>query len=933
MTSMRSSLTFVLAFGLLAAPALAQDPPKKTPVVREGGIKSIKPGALPPPKVKTPERPLKATPKGKDVPAGKAADDEDAPTSAAARARARLAARRAAPGATKAAEVKSDDDLPAWQRVEPSDEEPTLSKDFIRNCAKLRPGVKVNLDIYDEDLEAVVKLIACLTGQNIILAKSLKGKKITIYSPQKVTAREAYRAFLTALESNGFTISKQGNFLRIIEIKDYATSPGPILPPDRALANEDQMVTQILQLKHIDAGELNEVLSKLATPNAQFIVYQPTNSLIVTELSSNLRKLKTLIAELDVPGGQEELWVYQVLNAEATDIAAKITEIFEQESAGSSPASKARAARASAAKSKAPATATSSKVGESELDARVGKVIADERTNRLLIVASRRSYRKIKSLIEKLDIAIPGDGQIHILQLNNAKATDLASTLSNLSNEARSQRQQANRRTPVRRSGGAAAAAGGDSAALFEGEVSITADEATNALVITANLKDFLALKSVVEELDQRRRQVFIEAVVMEVSITGDRTFGINFHTGADGPEITGESTTIAFNSQPNSEVSTLTFAQSISALNGIGMAADLDLFGIPPFAVMLQAMARSNDINVLSTPHILTTDNEEAEIVVGTTVPFIQSSGYGGLSGLGGLSSGLDGVNTTGLNSVLGSLGGLALPTVVREDVALTLRLTPRINAENAVTLEIDQEVEEVIANDQRLGPTTSKRQVKTTVVVGDQKTVVIGGLQKTKQTTADNGIPILSEIPVLGFFFRNSVRSNERVNLLLMLTPYVIEGPQDFEEIFRRKMEEHREFVARFHKEGDQYVLGLDYGKKHGILEKINQSIGEARREQDLIEDLRRREQGPPLPQELDGLDAGAAVPTAPDGVYARTLDVAPGGLRADGSAASPSIEVRPLPDDAVGNDAFAQADGDLVFIGDPEADDLAATEEAVP
>lgn len=902
----RSLLIGALVVGF-AGPTAAQVP-------GDAEIKPLKKGALPPPtpKVKLPAKPPirgadddETDPKRRTATRLKAGGT-GAPPAVAQRPGGLKSRRTPPPGVSPSPAAATPREVPEWQKVEDRPEEPTLSADFIQNCARLKPGVKVNLDIYDEELEAVVKLIACLTGQNIILSKSLKGKKITIYSPKKVTAREAYRAFLTALEANGYTLSKQGNFLRVIEIKDYARSPDPILGPDRGLANEDQMVTQIIQLKHIDAAEMNDVMGNLTSPHASVIVYQPTNSLIITELSSNLRKLKSLIEQLDVPGGQEELWVYQVLNADAADIAAKILEVFEQESAGSAPKASTPARPKTTRNTKAGGTASgpsNSKVGDSELDAKVGKVIADERTNRLLIVATRRSYRKVKALIEKLDIAIPGDGQIHILQLNHAKASELSSVLSNLSSEAANRRNaSANRRASARRGGAAAAAGGGgDGAALFEGEVSITADEATNSLVITASLKDYLAVKSVVEELDQPRRQVFIEAVVMEVSINGNRRFGVNFHTGAEGPEITGEQTTIAFNSQTNDDVNTLNFAQSISALTGIGMAADLEIagLGVPPFAVMLQALATTNDINVLSTPHILTTDNEEAEIVVGTNIPIIQGSALGGgLGGLGGL-SGLGNIDPTLLNQLgqtggLNSLGALGvgnyLPNVTREDVALTLRITPRINAENAVTLEIDQEIEEVIeGSDSALGPTFTKRQVKTTVVVGDQKTVVIGGLQKTKQTTGDNGIPILSEIPVLGFFFRNSVRANERVNLLLMLTPYVIEGPEDFRAIFHRKMEEHREFVARFHKDGDHYVLGIDYGKKHGMLESINQSIERVREEEELLEELRRREQGPPLPQELDGLDEeeAAAAPSAVDLGELAVEDVPPDLTAAEAEA----------------------------------------------
>jgi general secretion pathway protein D len=254
-----------------------------------------------------------------------------------------------------------------------------------------------------------------------------------------------------------------------------------------------------------------------------------------------------------------------------------------------------------------------------------------------------------------------------------------------------------------------------------------------------------------------------------------------------------------------------------------------------------------NNDVNVLSTPHILTTDNEEAEIVVGDNVPFV--TGFTG--GFGGGSGGLGGLS--------GGLGGLSLPTanVQRQDVALTLKITPRINAANFVTLEVDQVIEEISNIDENKGPTTSKRSVKTTVVVKDQHTVVIGGLQKQKQNNSKSAFPLLGEIPVIGYLFRNSAKRNSRVNLLLLLTPHVIEGPQDFQAIMKRKLEEHQEFIERFNKRGEQLVLGLDYRKKHGVVEAINRVIKEIREEQAVLEEVRRQEKRPPLPQETDGLD----------------------------------------------------------------------------
>lgn len=813
--------------------------------------------------------------------------------------RSKRSAKRDAPGALAQRDAdRGTEKTPRWRQVEDDDEpeRPTLSADFIKNCKRLRPGVKVHLDIYDEDLEAVVKLIACMTGKNIILADSLKGKKITIYSPTLVTVAEAERAFYTALDANGYTVSRRGQFLKIIPSKDYQSQPDGIIPPGANMPpNLDRMETRIVPLRYVDAQEITEVLSKLASPNASFIAYSPTNSLIITELSSNLRKLLELIQMLDVEGSEEQVWIYQVLNADAQDIAQKILEIFEDRRGGGGGGA-ARRPRAASSKSRRSKRSepTATAVGESDTEVSVSKVVADERTNRLIIVATARSYRRIKRLIARLDVAIPGDGQVHIHQLHHAKAEDLANVLSNLSQNA--QQRQAGRR-PARRSrraskGKDGGGGGGDSSAvLFEGEVSITADEDTNTLVITSSLKDYLSLKNVIEVLDRPRRQVFIEAVVMEVSIRNDRKFGLGFHGALEGPTVAGEGVPLIIGHRPG-ELNTLNLA-SAATLQGLAVAAIgpsktiAGLGEIPSFGAILRALATSNDSNILSTPHILTTDNEEAEIVVGQNVPFVSGfvGGAGALQGLGN-------------NNNLGGLGGLGgfFPSVSvqRQDVALTLKITPRINDEDFVTLEVEQVIEEVDSIDPVVGPTTSKRSVKTTVVVKDQNTVVIGGLQRSQQLNSESKVPILGEIPVIGYLFRDTTKTRERRNLLLLLTPHVIEGPDDFRTIFKRKLEEHREFVARFHKKGDVFVVGIDYGKKHGALEAIHQSLKAAREEEELLERLRRQQDGPPLPQDVDGVPIEGDLPPRPSGVIDGEIGPAEGEGAGDGDgedAAGPS------------------------------------------
>ena len=480
---------------------------------------------------------------------------------------------------------------PKWKERKKEKKVNRIAADMIDLCGQVGPNVKFQLDIKDEPLDVVVKLIACLTQKNVIITKGLKSAKLTIFSPKLVTSQEAYRAFLTALEANGLTLSRQGNFLRVVDSNKFMKAPDPFLRESATPPNQDQMVTQIVTLKHVDAGEMKDLIANLASDNAQIVPYAPNNSLIITEIGSNLRKLKALMKELDVPGGQEELWIYQIVHAEAQEIAQKILEVFEKEEKGS----KKKKKRKSRGKKKKGKASVSASVGESDLQARVSKVIADERTNRLLIVASRRSYRKVKKLIERLDIAVEGDGQVHIHQLNHAKAADVSSVLSNLSNEQRSRGSKKRRKSKKRsKKKKKSSSSSSSSAALFEGEVNVTADEDTNALVITASLKDYLALKKVIDVLDRPRRQVFIEAIVMEVSIDNNRQFGLATHAGYN-PSFGGEDG-LALMASPagGSSIIDLTSAASLTGLAVQGPPITVkDQLAL--FRAILRAVASNN--------------------------------------------------------------------------------------------------------------------------------------------------------------------------------------------------------------------------------------------------------------------------------------------------------------------------------------------------
>jgi general secretion pathway protein D len=729
-------------------------------------------------------------------------------------------------------------------------------------------NLRVRLDFPDAELTDVVMWFSTLTGQNFIIADNVQaGKRITIIGPTPVTIQEAYRAFLAALHMNGLTIVPYGSYLRIVPEDRISQQALPFTAPG-TVPRDDRMVTQLVPLDYISASDITALLESMKTDSAIIQVYQPTNTLIITETGTNLRRMLELIERLDQPGGDTR-FIYQVRYASAEELRNVLLEIFgeqqqqQQEVRRDDPRERRRRARDEASE---PARATEAGA------VRVSQIIADARTNQLIIVASPRSYEAIRAMAEALDLPIAGEGQIHVLFLENANAADLASTLQGLTQSVQQAREeeggQRTRRTRVEEDVEAPAAPSGPTTVTttFAGQVSITADEPTNALVVVASLRDFLALQRVVALLDRRRQQVYVEAVIMEVTVTNDGQFGLALNAGAL-PNIGGEDIPI-FGATQLGGLSSIILDPT--ALQGLAVGArgpevegTQGLFGpgigLPSFGAILQALQTDSNVNVLSTPHILTTDNEEAEIIVGENIPFI-SGGTAGFGNLLGASGGLDIGNLANQFSGL-NLGGLGVPSfnVQRESVSLTLRIRPQINESNFVRLELEEIIQDVIAFDELRGPTTSNREARTVVVVQDQQTVVIGGLLEDDITETVEKVPILGDIPVLGYLFRRTTTRVVKRNLLLLLTPYIIRDPSDFREIFRRKMRERQEFLEFFGRESLDYVADIDYSRKNGPLQSIFQTLDEAMRS----EEARRRAQGlhdtPQLGPRLDAAPVG--------------------------------------------------------------------------
>ncbi|MEZ4461864.1 MAG: type II secretion system secretin GspD [bacterium] len=693
---------------------------------------------------------------------------------------------------------------------------------------KKTPGnVRVTIDFRQAQLDEVVKFFSGAMNKNFIISDSINtSKTITIMSPKEVSLNEAYRAFLAALQMNGLTIVPMGSFLKIVESKNAIVEPQTPYESGERIPNEARMVTAIVPIENAALDEIQPVIAKFLTQEATVIPYG--SSLIITENGANLRRVQQLIEKLDKGDSANKIYVYRVLHADATEIETRIEEIFQAQKGGT-------AARSSAAKKK------DSGDGGGELDVTITDIIADERTNQLIIVSDKKSFDRIKEMIEILDVPTAVGGQVHVKFLEYADADELASTLSGLAQGA--QRNNTSSRRTSRAAATAATNSTAEAGSLLQGDVQINAYKPTNSLVVVASPRDFLALENVIDQLDRPRRQVYVEAIIMEIGLDTNRSLGLGFTAGF-GQD---------FNSLiPDSAVQdgliedTRGLVIGRSNYNGLdsasGSAGVLGLLGpnvtipgtsisLPAFALLLQATQTDNSVNILSTPAILTMDNEEAEIIVGERVPFLRSIGGTSASSLlGSLGGDANSAATSALAGLTG-LGGLQ-NQIDYEDVGITLRITPQVNESDYVRLEVDQEVSD-IKGAGGLGdgaPIRTKRNAKTVVLVKDQSTIVIGGLIRDVENETVNKVPFLGDIPLVGVLFKNTSTIKTKQNLVLMLTPYVIEDETDMQKIQQRKMEERRELLKLFGSRDLQYVKSINFQKKSGLLDRMKSTIGEA-------------------------------------------------------------------------------------------------------
>ena len=597
------------------------------------------------------------------------------------------------------------------------------------SAAAPKRGDFITLNFNATDIELVARTMGVISGVNVVVDPRVKGQ-MTLVSEKAVSPQVAMAQFLTSLRMQGFTMVESAGLFKVVPEADAKLQSAAVQTNESvpSSSNSGQITTQIFKLNFESANNLVTILRPLISPNNAINANPLNNSLVITDYADNLRRIARIIATLDVSNATD-VEVMELKNAIAVDLAPLVLRLLESGGA----AGQAGPAAEGGFKS---------------------SVVAEPRSNALIVRAANPArMAQIKGLVEKLDRASSqGSGELgtlHVVSLKNADATKLAATL-----RAAMGAGAAPGASPV----GGAAPGGARAPATTGGQVQ--ADIATNSLIITAPDPQYRQLREVIELLDGRRAQVFIESLIAEVSSDKAADFGIQWQgaLGKIGDGTVGLMGT-NFGAGGSNILSLTTGAATGAVLPGkglnVGIASQYD--GKYVLGALGRFLESSGSGNVLSTPNLLTLDNEEAKIVIAQNVPFV-----------------------TGQFTNTGTGNGAVNPfqTIERKDVGLTLKVKPQISANGTVKLTIFQEVSAVDTSSASSanGPTTNKRTIESNVLVEDGSVVVIGGLLQDNFTGNSDKIPGLGDLPIFGGLFKSSSRTRKKSNLMVFLRPVVV-------------------------------------------------------------------------------------------------------------------------------------------------------------
>jgi len=611
-------------------------------------------------------------------------------------------------------------------------------------------GQEFTVNLKDTDIQEFIEFVADVTGATIVIDPAVKGK-VKVVSSKPVSRTELYDLFLSILDVHGYTAVRSGEVVRVIPNKNARSAPVDVISGTSII--NDEYVTQVIRLENVSAAKLIPVLRPLVPQQAHMAAYAPSNAIIISDIRANIDRIATIIDRMD-QSAVRETEIVKLRYGVATDVVEMLK------------------------------TLEKSRAGEGADSNDETSLVADKRTNSVIVTADEVSIERIKGLIDYLDIPLEQSGNVRVLYLEYADATEVAEVLTRVMQNLSRLDDESSGRT---RAANAA-------------KSTIEADAGTNSLIITADTDEMVALEAVIARLDIRRAQVLVEAIIVEIDVTEGRELGLQWlfanDSGLYGSNISparqGSNAAIAQAILPedsaSTEIGVRDLAGALSQVPGTTFGwgvVDQNL----TMTTILNTLEKQGNTNILSTPSLLTLDNEEAFITVGQQVPFV-----------------------TGSYTNTGAANGVANPfqTIQRENVGVTLQVTPQINEGDSVVMDIVQEVSSI--SQQALSASdviTNERKIETKVLAKDGDIVVLGGLVKDDIQDSQQGIPLLSGIPVLGRLFRNDVVSVTKSNLLVFIRSTII---RDDNDLAGATAEKYRYIRDQQRQRRDQGLMFLD-------------------------------------------------------------------------------------------------------------------------
>ncbi|WP_300159329.1 type II secretion system secretin GspD [Solidesulfovibrio sp.] len=590
----------------------------------------------------------------------------------------------------------------------------------------------ISLNFDGVDLRAFIKYISQVTGKNFVVDDAVKGN-VTVISPAPLTLEEVYKVFESVLEVNGFTALPTENFVKVVPAKTSRTRSMPVVDGREVVPSpNDHMITQVLNLNNVRSPEVRKVLAPLVSPDGLLADYADTNALIITDYRPNIQRIIGIVNQIDVASAKASLYMFPLKHASAAKLAQKIEKVLSQE---------ARKEGGGAAKL---------------------NVVAEERTNSVIVMAEPQYVSQVKALLAKLDVPNQTEqGNLRVFKLQHADAENLSKVLNELFTK------------------GATAASGdgkAQGAPTIAGGFNFVADKATNSLLVTAAPEDFGFVESVVKKLDAPRKQVYVEALIMEVSTDKSVSFGVNLNVANKqkalgdskyGGLVYGSSNPAGYESLYNSSGAFVPPAGG--SLGALAFPVKIGEVVYSNLQAMVSAAKSDNSFNIIATPQLMTLDNEEATITVAENRPYLTSQDVG--------------QSTT----------DRPYQRFDYKDVGTTLKVTPQINEGNAIKLKIRQEtsrIDETVTKETgTLQPTTRKRVTETTVMCHNGETIVLSGLIGKSRSEGNSKVPGLGDVPVVGWLFKNKSVVDDRTNLYVFITPRITSPGPDSDRLLHDK------------------------------------------------------------------------------------------------------------------------------------------------